>query len=764
MRSRLSFRCQQKARHRARWSRGPLCILLTLLLVAATASAASAAEPLRYHGGEVQHTPHIYQIYWGSSWTEAPNAAARAQNENFFKTVSGSSWMGILTQYFDESGAISSSVGYTSYLDSSVSSPTNVTYNSLTEEVAKAISVNGWPHGKDDQFMVLTPTGAKLGGESLMENCGWHADIQNEKVEAALQGVAFSFVGSSRCNVLLIASHEFAETVTDPRTTGQLTGWWKKSGPEVADGCPSYELSSGVFITQLSDNHLHGCVAADANPPRLYAISEEANGVTYKSANLNGLIDPAGRDTHYHFEYGTTTSYGSSAPTSEVDAGSGWKTLEVKATIQSLKPETTYHYRIVGNNSSGQNTGEDMTFVTPADQTPHNTSLPQFTPTTPNQSAPVTVSTGTWTGSPTSYRYQWEFCWATKEGCIEIGGATTSSYTPPASAVGGRLRVIVTAVNAYGETSVTSKLSEPVRPVGEIAEYALPHWIQNGIAAGPDGNFWFHDAGYIGKITPAGQITEYPLPANLSPQAMAPGPDGNVWFVTGHASEGKIGKITPLGAITTYSLPQYVYPSDIVAGPDGNMWFTTDTRRVGKITTSGTITEYAALPEGVRSFKIINGPDGKLWVSDWNEKGNLWKVTTAGVGTQVAIPDSTWTVDLATGPDGNVWFTVSAKIIGKVVPATGAVTEYPLSAMGVSFVNSLASGPDGNVWFSAPGKIGRIKPTGAVTLYEAPCSGSAAIGEITAGPDGRMWASFYEEEAEVEEVRKVCSRVAAIAP
>jgi virginiamycin B lyase len=50
-----------------------------------------------------------------------------------------------------------------------------------------------------------------------------------------------------------------------------------------------------------------------------------------------------------------------------------------------------------------------------------------------------------------------------------------------------------------------------------------------GIAAGPDGNLWFMEtnANQIGRITPTGTITEYPVPTTSSaPSFIAPGPDG----------------------------------------------------------------------------------------------------------------------------------------------------------------------------------------------------------------------------------------------
>src|SRR5689334_18027969 len=105
------------------------------------------------------------------------------------------------------------------------------------------------------------------------------------------------------------------------------------------------------------------------------------------------------------------------------------------------------------------------------------------------------------------------------------------------------------------------------------------------IAAGPDGNLWFteSDVNRIGKITPAGVITEYS--AGISPSSgpfgITAGPDGNLWFT--EINGRRIGKITPAGVVSEYSAgisPDSV-PWVIAAGPDGNLWFT-ESQRIGK--------------------------------------------------------------------------------------------------------------------------------------------------------------------------------------
>jgi hypothetical protein len=55
---------------------------------------------------------------------------------------------------------------------------------------------------------------------------------------------------------------------------------------------------------------------------------------------------------------------------------------------------------------------------------------------------------GAWSGSPTSFRYQWQRC--DGAGCGAIDGATGVSYTPTASDVGHTIRVHESAINVAG--------------------------------------------------------------------------------------------------------------------------------------------------------------------------------------------------------------------------------------------------------------------------------------------------------------------------
>jgi hypothetical protein len=98
-------------------------------------------------------------------------------------------------------------------------------------------------------------------------------------------------------------------------------------------------------------------------PPTITGESVSAVGATY--ATLHAGINPDGGDTTYHFEYGTTTGYGTSVPVPDADIGSGSTDVAVSQQLTGLAPATTYHFRVVAVNPLGPPTdGPDHMLLT----------------------------------------------------------------------------------------------------------------------------------------------------------------------------------------------------------------------------------------------------------------------------------------------------------------------------------------------------------------------------------------------------------------
>jgi len=100
------------------------------------------------------------------------------------------------------------------------------------------------------------------------------------------------------------------------------------------------------------------------NPP--VVVTSAASSPTQTSVTLNGTVNPnGGAVSDCRFEYGTSTSYGSSVSCSSLP-GSGESPVAVSTALEGLSANTTYHFRAVATNAGGPSLpGADQTFTTP---------------------------------------------------------------------------------------------------------------------------------------------------------------------------------------------------------------------------------------------------------------------------------------------------------------------------------------------------------------------------------------------------------------
>ena len=79
----------------------------------------------------------------------------------------------------------------------------------------------------------------------------------------------------------------------------------------------------------------------------------------------------------------------------------------------------------------------------------------------------LTANAGAWSGStPISHSYQWRRCDSAGANCVDIAGATATTYALTAADVGRTIRVRETATNAYGAGSVESAATAVVKAKG----------------------------------------------------------------------------------------------------------------------------------------------------------------------------------------------------------------------------------------------------------------------------------------------------------
>ncbi|MFO0890758.1 MAG: Ig-like domain-containing protein [Isosphaeraceae bacterium] len=315
----------------------------------------------------------------------------------------------------------------------------------------------------------------------------------------------------------------------------------------------------------------------------------------------------------------------------------------------------------------------------------------------------------------------------------------------------------------------------PDRCLLSLDVMTFPLWLQDefgyagDITTGADRNLWFsamyYEAGsferhhFIGRMTPAGQLTRFPVQVPVD--ALTAGPDGSLWFTSNAEETIRIGRMTLDGQVTMFAIPSSPdHLGGITAGPDGNVWFTMSTSdpdtdaksgSVAKVTPDGRITEYplheqlAYYGDGFDS--ITAGPDGNVWftvtvglgdpngeVDSYREVGRIGRITPNGRITEfclgkvpptpsrwpideesgsVAASDVTFkAIDITAGSDGNLWFTQTETLsmgaagdyysrferaLGKI-DTQGHITRYAAPTRDVPF--RIITGSDQNLWYT----------------------------------------------------------------
>src|SRR5438034_279578 len=104
--------------------------------------------------------------------------------------------------------------------------------------------------------------------------------------------------------------------------------------------------TNGSGTTQGAD-----AVLTTTGAPAPTAVTGAAGAVTPNGATLNGSVNPNGRPTSWHFEYGTSTGYGSTTATQ--NAGSGTSPVNVSVPVSGLATGRTYHFRLVATSHGG---------------------------------------------------------------------------------------------------------------------------------------------------------------------------------------------------------------------------------------------------------------------------------------------------------------------------------------------------------------------------------------------------------------------------
>jgi streptogramin lyase len=268
-----------------------------------------------------------------------------------------------------------------------------------------------------------------------------------------------------------------------------------------------------------------------------------------------------------------------------------------------------------------------------------------------------------------------------------------------------------------------------------------------------------YDGGYAaGTITASAQglgtpatLTWYPtitstetaLPSGHAASKIVDGPDGALWFLS---KPGSIGRITTAGSISEFAVPNW-NPMVIASGPDAAIWIgaqSTTSANIALIRRNGD-GSYTTYPAGTSSSidALVTGPDGKLWFTGF---GLLNSMTTSGTWTQFHIKDSNGNpvvvTTVALGPDGALWLGASGGL-GRYDIASGTTTWYTAQPPGAPIPltpSGIVGGPDSRLYFGSFSGIVVSDTSGSMSIVYQPKSGIASA-PLDFAPDGGLWFS-----------------------
>jgi hypothetical protein len=329
--------------------------------------------PLFYKGGIVQHSPKVHIIFWGSKWKNGGilnNNPERESIELLFNKISGSKWQEVMTQYFDTTANVSLTMTPDNWIDASVTAPTLVSDAKIQEEVAKGVKEMGWKRENDAQFVVIPAPGSTY-ESGITGGCAYHwVDksgspydfvpwARDEPFWERCKNYDKEIIKSPSRVTLMLASHEYAEAVTDPFPYSGAAAWQDTEGFENADIC-STKVESIITWPPLGsvagqstwDNYAFECRNEDVGVPHVYAETKAATEATTTELTLNGTANMEGVEGNTYFKWGTIPII-FSEKTPEVAAGSTHAMKEMNATLTKLASGKTYYFRACAVNGTG---------------------------------------------------------------------------------------------------------------------------------------------------------------------------------------------------------------------------------------------------------------------------------------------------------------------------------------------------------------------------------------------------------------------------
>lgn len=204
----------------------------------------------------------------------------------------------------------------------------------------------------------------------------------------------------------------------------------------------SWSFVNGYVFDAVAVGPLVSGQPVDTSPPRITGNAGQGQTLAASSGTWN----PAASSYAYQWQRAT----GASGTWSAISGATAATYVPVGADVgDSLRVVVT------ASSSHGRGIATSAEVGPVASGAPSNTVPPNVTGAV-REGQLLTASSGTWSPAATSYTYQWQRSTSGGSTWSVITGATQPSYAPAAADVGAYLRVLVTAINSYGQGTAAS--------------------------------------------------------------------------------------------------------------------------------------------------------------------------------------------------------------------------------------------------------------------------------------------------------------------
>jgi len=313
--------------------------------------------------------------------------------------------------------------------------------------------------------------------------------------------------------------------------------------------------------------------------------------------------------------------------------------------------------------------------------------------------------------------------------------------------------VAVTMAATVATLEVRGRAAENVKVT--IKEFTLPNatgmYDPHDPVFDKEGNGWYTGFGYnvIGRITPTGDVKEFPLPTpTTGPHGITVDKQGMIWY-TGNRS-ALVGKLDPkTGQVVEYKMPDPAArdPHTPIFDAKGILWFTVQMGnymgRLDPATGEVKVTPVAtpkANPHGIG----INSKGVPVFAMVGTNKIGIVDPKTMAI-TERELPEGARPRRVAIAADDGIWYTDEGRgFLTRMDPKTFQLKEYPTPGGPKAGPWSIAITKDGIVWYSEsdaqPNNLVRFDPkTGATQSWPLSQKGGV-IRHMAASADGKaLW-------------------------